>query len=61
MDQGFQPTAAMAFDKTAIGARNAWASVSQNISDYRSSKAKDVSFSEEDRNKQKSEGKRRKK
>jgi len=61
MNQGFQPAAAMAFDKTAVGTKNAWASVSQNISNYRASRSKGVSFSEEDRKKQKSEGKRRKK
>jgi hypothetical protein len=49
--------AAMAFDKTGPGARNAWASVSQNISNYRASRSKGVSFSDEDRKKQKSEGK----
>jgi hypothetical protein len=59
MDQGFQPAAAMAFDQTAVGVKNAWASVSQNIANYRSSKAKDVSFSEEDRKKQRSERKRK--
>jgi hypothetical protein len=58
MAQGFQPTAAMAFDQTGAGVKNAWASVSQNIANYRSSKAKDVSFSDEDRNKQGSERKR---
>ena len=59
MDHGFQAKAAMAFDQTGVGVKNAWASVSQNISDYRSSKAKDVSFSDEDRNKQRSERKRK--
>jgi Mg-chelatase subunit ChlD len=61
MDHGFQAKAAMAFDQTGVGVKNAWASVSQNIANYRSSRAKDVSFSEEDRKKQRSEGKRRKK
>ena len=61
LNQGFQAKAAMSFDKTGPGARNAWASVSQNISDYRSSRSQGVSFSDEDRKKQKSEGKRRKK
>ena len=59
MDQGFQPAASMAFDKTGVGARNAWASVSQNISNYRASRSKGVSFSEEDRKKQRSERKRK--
>jgi hypothetical protein len=49
----------MAFDQTGVGVKNAWASVSQNIANYRSSKAKDVSFSEEDRKKQRSERKRK--
>jgi Mg-chelatase subunit ChlD len=61
LNQGFQAAGAMAFDKTGPGARNAWASVSQNISDYRSSRSQGVSFSDEDRKKQKSEGKRTKK
>ena len=61
LNQGFQAAGAMSFDKTGPGARNAWASVSQNISDYRSSRSQGVSFSDEDRKKQKSEGKRRKK
>jgi hypothetical protein len=60
LDHGFQPAAAMAFDKTGVGARNAWASVSQNISNYRASRSQDVSFSDEDRKKQKSERKRKK-
>jgi hypothetical protein len=59
MDHGFQAKAAMAFDQTGAGVKNAWASVSQNIANYRSSKAKDVSFSEEDRKKQRSERKRK--
>ena len=59
MNQGFQPAAAMAFDKTGPGARNAWASVSQNISNYRASRSKGVSFSEEDRKKQRRERKRK--
>jgi hypothetical protein len=59
MDQGFQPAAAMAFDQSAVGVKNAWASVSQNISNYRASRSQGVSFSEEDRKKQKSERKRK--
>jgi hypothetical protein len=59
MAHGFQPAAAMAFDQTGVGVKNAWASVSQNISNYRSSKAKNVSFSEDDRKKQRSERKRK--
>jgi hypothetical protein len=59
LDHGFQAKAAMAFDQTGVGAQNAWASVSQNIANYWSSKAKDVSFSEEDRKKQRSERKKK--
>lgn len=59
LDHGFQAKAAMAFDKSSVGARNAWASVSQNISNYRASRSKDVSFSEKDRKKQRSERKRK--
>jgi hypothetical protein len=57
--QGFQPAAAMAFDQTGVGVKNAWASVSQNISNYRSSKSQGVAFSEGDRKKQRSEKKRK--
>jgi hypothetical protein len=59
MDQGFQAKSAMAFDKTGPGARNAWGSVSEKISNYRASKAREVAFSDEDRKKQGSECKRR--
>jgi Mg-chelatase subunit ChlD len=59
MDQGFQAKAAMAFDQTGVGVKNAWASVSQNISNYRLSKVKDMAFSDEDRKKQRSERKRK--
>jgi hypothetical protein len=60
MDHGFQAKAAMAFDPTSAGVKNAFASVSQNISNYRLSKVKDMAFSEEDRKKQSSERKRKK-
>jgi hypothetical protein len=59
LDHGFHAKAAMAFDKSGVGARNAWASVSQNITNYRASRSKDVSFTEEDRKKQRSERKRK--
>jgi len=59
MAQGFQPAAAMAFDKTGVGVQNAWGAVSKNISNYRASRSKGVSFSEEDRKKQRSEKKRK--
>lgn len=55
MDHGFQAKATMAFDQTGVGVKNVWASVSQNISEYRASRSKDVSFSDEDRKKQRSE------
>jgi Mg-chelatase subunit ChlD len=59
MDHGFQAKAAMAFDPTSAGVKNAFASVSQNISNYRLSKVKDMAFSDEDRKKQRSERKRK--
>ena len=59
MDHGFQAKAAMAFDQTGVGVKNAWASVSQNIANYRASRSQDVAFSDEDRNKQRSERKRK--
>jgi Mg-chelatase subunit ChlD len=60
LDQGFQAKSAMLFDKTGVGTRNAFASVSQNISNYRASRSQDVSFTDEDRKKQRSERKRKK-
>jgi hypothetical protein len=59
MDHGFQAKAAMAFDPTSAGVKNAFASVSQNISNYRLSKVKDMAFSDDDRKKQSIERKRK--
>jgi tRNA(Ser,Leu) C12 N-acetylase TAN1 len=59
MAQGFQTKFSLAFDKDSKGTRNAWGSVSEKISNFRASKAPDVAFSDEDRNKQRSERKRK--
>jgi Mg-chelatase subunit ChlD len=59
MDQGFQTKFSLAFDKDSKGTRNAWGSVSEKISNYRASRSQDVAFSDEDRNKQRSERKRK--
>jgi hypothetical protein len=59
MQQGFQTRFSLAFDKTGKGTRDAWGSVSEKISNFRSSKANDVGFTDEDRRKQKSERRRK--
>jgi Mg-chelatase subunit ChlD len=59
MDQGFQTKFSLAFDKDSKGTRNAWGSVSEKISNFRASRSQDVAFSDEDRNKQRSERKRK--
>jgi Mg-chelatase subunit ChlD len=59
MTQGFQPRFSLAFDKNSKGTRDAWDSVSEKISNLRASKARDVSFSDEDRKKQQDERKRK--
>ena len=50
---------ALAFDKDAQGTAAVWASASDKISAYRSGESEDVSFDEEDRDKQKAEKKRK--
>lgn len=52
---GVRAAAAMAFDKDAKGTAAAWASASARIADYRADRAKDVSFTREDRAQQRSE------
>jgi hypothetical protein len=59
MDHGFQTRFSLAFDKDSKGTRNAWGSVSEKISNFRASRSQDVAFSDEDRNKQRSERKRK--
>lgn len=52
---GIRAQSAMAFSKDAQGTAAAWSSASARISDYRSDRRKDVSFTDEDREKQDSE------
>ncbi len=55
VDVGIRAAAAMAYDKTARGTAAAWGSLSKRVRAYRSSEAADVSFAEEDREKQEAE------
>ena len=56
---GMPAASVMAHDKDGHGTSAAWASLSRSISDYRSGNKEDVSFTEEDRAKQKIEKKRK--
>lgn len=56
-DLGFHGHATMAFDKTGKGVADALLSVSARISDFRRDKKSRFEFKDEDRKKQKSEGK----
>lgn len=58
LESGVHANSTMAFDKTSLGTNRAFASVSSRISDYRSGRSKNVSFTEEDRSQQDSEYKR---
>jgi len=56
---GMPAASVMAHDKDGQGTHAAWASLSRSIADYRSGNKEDVSFTEEDRAKQKIEKKRK--
>ena len=56
---GVHASSLMSFDKTSQGTSAVWVSTSERIKDFRSGKKKDVSFTDEDRKKQKSEKKRK--
>lgn len=56
---GVQAAAAMTFDKDAAGAAQAWDSLSSRVKDVRTNRAKDVAFTEDDRNRHNSEQRRR--
>jgi Mg-chelatase subunit ChlD len=56
---GIRAGATMSYDRTAQGTAAAWHSVSRHIVDYRSEKAADISFTEEDRQQQVSEQQRK--
>lgn len=56
---GMRAASVMAHDKDSHGTNAAWASLSRSISDYRSGNREDVSFTEEDRAKQKIEKKKK--
>ncbi len=58
-DYGVAGGHAMAFDKTAQGSANAFQSVAHNVNRMRTRQATDLHFSEEDRNVQHAEQKRR--
>jgi hypothetical protein len=56
---GMRAASVLAHDKDKHGTSAAWASLSRSISDYRSGNKEDVSFTDEDRAKQKIEKKRK--
>jgi len=56
---GFKNRAMMAFDSSSAGVHDAFASLSQSISSYRSDLLEDVGFDEKDREKQQIEKKRK--
>ena len=58
-DYGFHQASTMAFDKDGVGISNAFLSLSESVMRYRKNKSGNVSFSEDDRRKQKSEKKRK--
>lgn len=51
VDMGVKYSSSMRFSKSTKGNREAWASASMRMSDFRSSKVAEISFSEEDREK----------
>lgn len=57
---GIKMSSSMAFDKTSQGSERAWSSASARIREYRADISDSVDFSEEDREQQESEKKRRK-
>ena len=56
---GFRPASTLSYDSDSRGTTGAWESMSVSISHYRASRKKDVSFTDEDREKQNSEKKRK--
>ncbi len=52
LDRGVCESRVLAFDKNAEGVREAWASSSRNISDYRMCQSASIAFSDEDRARQ---------
>lgn len=61
VDTGMQTQRVMSFDKTAEGTIAAWESVSQRVAAFRRSPQSDIAFTDEDRSRQQSEKKRKKK
>ncbi|MEJ2758662.1 MAG: hypothetical protein P8046_09300, partial [Anaerolineales bacterium] len=57
VNTGIRSQSAMAFSKDAQGTAAAWSSASARISEFRSDRSKDVSFTDEDRDKQDSKKK----
>jgi len=59
LSSGVSPSSAMAFDKDARGTQAAWSSASARIADYRAERSQGVAFTEEDRDQQASEKRRK--
>jgi len=60
-EYGFRDRSVMSFDKSAGGSSDAWTSLSHSTRNYRRDKKMGFNFSDEDRDQQKSEQKRKKK
>jgi len=60
-EYGFQNRSVMSYDKNAEGSRAAWSSLSRTTSDYHRDKKMGFKFTDEDRDQQESEQKRKKK
>jgi hypothetical protein len=58
LSTGVQAASTMSFDKSTKGTRSVWESVSLRVSDYRAAKTEEVTFTDEDRERQESEKKR---
>jgi hypothetical protein len=61
LNYGFRDRSVMSYDKSAGGSREAWLSLSHSTSEYHRSKKMGFKFTDEDRDQQKSEQKRKKK
>jgi hypothetical protein len=59
LESGIAARATLAHDKDERGIGAAWAALSRHVSDYRTGRAEDVAFNEEDRAQQKIEKKRK--
>ncbi len=59
-EYGFKGSSTLAYDRISEGVKDSFNSLSSRIADYRKKRIKDVTFSDEDRDKQESEKKRKK-